>query len=114
MSKVSMTVQQIKDLGLWDKVSEYLGINPWALNEGQIDNDEVLEFDTEFKKEVRAETIETSWMRFKATKFTNEDGEEIVKLDLQDYSDFSGFTFYKNELDDVIKVLEFLKDKISE
>ena len=50
MSKVSMTVKQIMELGLWDKVSEYLGINPFALSEGQISNDEVLEFDTEFKK----------------------------------------------------------------
>jgi hypothetical protein len=42
MSKVSMTVKQIRDLGLWDKVSEYLNINPYAINEGQIDCDEVL------------------------------------------------------------------------
>ena len=38
------------ELGLWDKVCEYLGINPFALSEGQISVDEVLEFDTEFKK----------------------------------------------------------------
>ena len=50
MSKVSMTVKQIMELGLWDKVSEYLSINPFALSEGQKFNDEVLEFDTEFKK----------------------------------------------------------------
>ena len=50
MSKVSMTVKQIMELGLWDKVSEYLGINPFALSESQISNDEILEFDTEFKK----------------------------------------------------------------
>ena len=50
MSKVSMTVKQIMELGLWDKVSEYLGINPFALSEDQISNNEVLEFDTEFKK----------------------------------------------------------------
>lgn len=49
MSKVSMTVQQIRDLGLWDKVCDYLKLNPYALNEGLIDNDDVLEFDTEFK-----------------------------------------------------------------
>jgi len=50
MSKVSMTVKQIVELGLWDKVAEYLGINLYALNEGQISDDEVLTFDTEFKK----------------------------------------------------------------
>ena len=51
MSKVSMTVKQIKELGLLDKVFEYCNINPYALNEGQIDYDDTLEFDTEFKKE---------------------------------------------------------------
>jgi len=50
MSKVSMTVKQIMELNLWDKVCEYLGINPFALSEGQISINEVLEFDTEFKK----------------------------------------------------------------
>lgn len=50
MSKVSMTARQIKDLGLWDKVCEYTGINPWAFNEGQITDDEIIEFDSEFKK----------------------------------------------------------------
>lgn len=51
MSKISMTVRQIKDLGLWDKVCEYKDINPWAINEGSIEYDDVIEFDTEFKEE---------------------------------------------------------------
>lgn len=51
MSMVSMTVKQIKDLGLWDKVCEYKGINPWAINEGIMDYDDIIEFDTEFKAE---------------------------------------------------------------
>jgi hypothetical protein len=58
--------------------------------------------------------IESNWMRFKAS-LIEEDGEEpIVKLDYQDYSDASGFQFYKDEIDDVIKTLEFLKERISE
>ena len=48
MSKVKMTVRQLTDLGLRDKVFEYLKINPYALNEGQIGYDDVLEFDSEF------------------------------------------------------------------
>lgn len=44
-----MTVQQIIDLNLWDKVCEYKGWNPWILNEGQIDENEVVTFDSEFK-----------------------------------------------------------------
>lgn len=51
MSKVSMTVRQIKDLGLWDKVCDYKNINPYAINEGLINYDDIIEFDTEFKKE---------------------------------------------------------------
>lgn len=49
MSNVKMTVRQIKDLGLWEKVCDYKGINPWGINEGLIDYDDIIEFDTEFK-----------------------------------------------------------------
>ena len=51
MSKVTMTVKQIMDLGLWDKVCEYKNWDVWILNEGKIDSSEEVEFDTEFKKE---------------------------------------------------------------
>jgi len=51
MSLVTMTVKQIMDLGLWDKVCEYKGWDVWILNEGKIDSLEEVEFDTEFKKE---------------------------------------------------------------
>jgi len=51
MSKVTMTVKQVMDLGLWDKVCEYKGWDVWILNEGKIDSSEEVEFDTEFKKE---------------------------------------------------------------
>lgn len=58
MSKVSMTVRQILDLRLWDEVCEYKGWNPWMRNEGQIEDDEVVEFDSEFKKEDEEINIE--------------------------------------------------------
>jgi len=51
MSIVKMTVEQCWDLGLWDKYCEYSGCNPYAINEGQIDKDTIIEFDSEFKKE---------------------------------------------------------------
>lgn len=51
MSKVSLTVKQIMNLGLWDKVCDYKGWNPYCYNEGQIDSNEIVEFDDEFKKE---------------------------------------------------------------
>jgi len=51
MSLVTMTVKQIMDLGLWEKVCDYKGWNLWIVNEGKIDSSEEVEFDTEFKKE---------------------------------------------------------------
>lgn len=45
MSKIKMTVQQIKDLGLWEKVCDYRGVNP-KIN---LNTDETIEFDTKFK-----------------------------------------------------------------
>jgi len=45
-----MTIQQIMDLNLWDKVCKYKGWNTLILNDGQIDESEVVTFDSEFKK----------------------------------------------------------------
>lgn len=52
MAKIELTVKQIMNLGLWDKVCEYKGWNTWILNEGQIDENDLVEFDDAFKKEV--------------------------------------------------------------
>ena len=45
MSKIKMTVQQIKDLGLWEKVCDYKGIDPRI----SLNTDGTIEFNTEFK-----------------------------------------------------------------
>jgi hypothetical protein len=58
MSMVKMTVEQCWDLGLWDKYCEWSGCNPYAINEGQIEKDTIIEFDSEFKKEESKEDIE--------------------------------------------------------
>jgi len=58
MSRVSMTVRQCRDLGLWDKYCEWSGCNLYAINEGKIYNDDVIEFDSEFKKKDTVEDIE--------------------------------------------------------
>ena len=50
--KVLITVEEIFDKGLWSETCEMLGINPWAKNEGLIDNDEELEFTTEQAQEL--------------------------------------------------------------
>lgn len=50
MAKVSLQVRSIMNLGLWDKVCEYKGWNPWILNEGRISDNEWVEFDDTFEK----------------------------------------------------------------
>ena len=46
-----MTVRQIMNLGLWEKVCEYKEWNPWILNEGRISENDDVTFDDEFNKE---------------------------------------------------------------
>ena len=48
MSKISMTLKQILDLGLWDRVCEYKGWMPFEKNNMSISD--IVEFDTEFNK----------------------------------------------------------------
>lgn len=51
MAKIELTVRQIMNLGIWDKVCEYKGWSPYILNEGRISEDEKVTFDDEFKRE---------------------------------------------------------------
>ncbi|MCL1696325.1 hypothetical protein [Lysinibacillus sp. BPa_S21] len=53
MTRTTLTVKQIHELGLWEKVCEYKGWDTWILNEGKIEEDELVEFDSEFKKEIK-------------------------------------------------------------
>lgn len=39
-----LTVRHIMDRGLWDRVCEQKGINPWAVNEGLMSSDEMILF----------------------------------------------------------------------
>lgn len=65
MAKISLTVKQIMNLGIWDKVCEYKKWNPYILNEGLIDENEIVEFDDEFKQyENKMEKfVGDSWVR---------------------------------------------------
>lgn len=42
-----LTVKQLRDLGILERVMDYLKINPYALNEGLLNNESILEFDSE-------------------------------------------------------------------
>ena len=44
---ISMTIREIFDKGLWDKVCEIKGRNVWIVNEGRATMSEVVEFDNE-------------------------------------------------------------------
>lgn len=71
MSYIQLTVRQIINLGLWNKVCEYKGWNEWILNEGRIDENEMVEFDDEFKKETKWE-IEYTDCTDKLTQLSSE------------------------------------------
>src|SRR5690625_312568 len=58
MSKIKMTVKQIFDLGLWEKVCDYKGWEYHIYNEGRISDEELVEFDTNFKKKNKLFTSE--------------------------------------------------------
>lgn len=62
MNKVRMTVRQTIELGLWDRVVEYLGWDPYVVAEGRVELDEVIEFDSDFKKEEKELSKETKKM----------------------------------------------------
>ena len=51
MANIELTVKQIMNLGLWEKVCEYKGWETYIVNEGGISVDDLVEFDDEFKKE---------------------------------------------------------------
>lgn len=42
--KVTATVKELMDAGVWDEVCDLLGLNPWAVNEGLMDSSESLTF----------------------------------------------------------------------
>lgn len=92
MSMVKMTVRQCKDLGLWDKYCEWSNTNSYAINEGLIDYDYIIYFDSEFKKE-RTNVVKYNFGDiiqidygnnevYKAVVFKNKIGYEDGKQDL--------------------------------
>jgi len=56
--KTILTVKQIMDLGIWQQVCDYKGWDYWSVNEGRIEENELVEFDSEFKKEEKYEEID--------------------------------------------------------
>lgn len=42
--KITLTAREILDKGIWDEFCEMRGINPWAMNEGQMDSSEEFTF----------------------------------------------------------------------
>lgn len=82
MTETTLTVRQIMDLGLWEKVCEYKGWNEWILNEGRISEDEEVTFNSTFEKEevvelTGAEKVKELYDEYKRmTGWTGHDGSE--------------------------------------
>jgi len=49
--KMKITVREIFKLGLWNKYCEENGINEWAVNEGLMSEDEVVEWNIKESEE---------------------------------------------------------------
>lgn len=96
MSIVRMTVKQCRDLGLWYNYCEWSGCNPYAINEGQIDNDDEIEFDSEFKKEEKQEDKKLTYMII--TYDMNMENEDTDYL----------YTTKENYSDDIMKRLNYI------
>lgn len=106
MAKVKMTVRQIMDLGLWEKVCSYKGWDCYILNEGRISEDEIVEFDSQFKNEGR-KTKELSvnmhmYMECADSKTEEELREEFEEL-LLNFTQKHGldYTIHETELQEV-------------
>ncbi|MGJ0846535.1 hypothetical protein ACR77J_07595 [Tissierella praeacuta] len=53
MSKVKLTVRELKDLGLWERVCDYKG---WSRNNSQSD-DIIIEFDSKFDADITEKEV---------------------------------------------------------
>jgi len=61
---------------------------------------------------LKRDLVESSWMRFKTSSYTNKNKEDLVLLQLQDDLNGVGFEFFRDEIDNVIKALQFLKERL--
>lgn len=94
MARVNLQVRNIMNLGLWDKVCEYKGWNPWILNEGRISEDEWVEFDDTFEKLDESENnkyfllkevVSGKWLLYeKDSTFYNHDDQDLLVATIED------------------------------
>lgn len=49
MNLLTMTVKDLMDLGLWESVRDYKGYSPYVLNEGLMDMDSEVTFESNYK-----------------------------------------------------------------
>ena len=52
-----LTVREIMDAGLWNRVCEIKGYNPWAVNEGLMGGDDTITLDTDECRELGLSVI---------------------------------------------------------
>lgn len=90
MAIIKLTVRQIVNLGLWDKVCDYRGWDQWSFREDlKTREDERIDFDDEFKKET------------KCRNEYNEYIEDVSRIAKEGYKLAKG----KHELEEIIDSL---------
>lgn len=80
--ETTLTVKQLRDLGILDKVIDYLKLNPYSLNEGLLKDDDELTFDSEFKD--KEENSKISKFRIYGGVFTQGYYEYNETINLED------------------------------
>lgn len=90
MAETTLTVKQLIDLNLWDKVREFKGWDEWIFNEGRIGEDDLVTFDSEFKKNTKEEEIVSLYKRYdypmvyeSGVKFGIEKTLEILGIEIE-------------------------------
>jgi hypothetical protein len=110
-----MTVKQLNNLCLWEKVREYKGWNPYIRNEGQIADDEVVEFDDEFKVEEKDEELGN---KFDCCFEEERKGIYFVMSDEKSHVEFSFYSGYECKSsvclrdEDKLRLIKLLQESI--
>lgn len=81
MSIITMTVKQLQDLGIWESVLEYKGYNPYVLNEGLMDEDSLVTFESNYKE--LAKKSEKN-IYFNGESYSKEEFKDYIECELEE------------------------------
>lgn len=104
MAETTLTVRQIMDLGLWQKVCDYKDWNQYILADGKIDENELVTFDSEFKKVSDPLDINHELAEFLHTELCNHNHTDGCGW-FYEGNDWEGYA-HKKYLEKANKILE--------